>query len=992
MKSILIVAITALVIASFLTGRYLLKDLMRLFWKYSSNLFANYSATFYGELGVTIVIVVLMGLGAAAVQSAAAALFALATTNNIAEFCMTFRGVFSFHSSEIQSPSRHILWLFVSPLFKLLALYVFVWSIKAYFSSFNKRFGKTIYSESDCFYFSLIGVAFMFGLQVVLLTQSIDRLHMVFNCFNVILQNLSYFVYLFSIYWIMMLKSNHQLAKNTDKFLVMGKAEKKIISTPWRVMTVSYVVSIILTLPGYLGLQWQRNNLILISLLAVVLISAVILTKKVFSKSWNYLATIMFDSTFENPIKETTWKLNLDMRWQYFLYALVGIVVLVFSVFYPKPMVMFVVLFLCLVVTAIITVLLAYGISFLIGLILISIRGKNLATNYSFGDFMHYFKNTLASLGWPLKLGSGIVFFVFLLITIFPKSMDCCNVYMGNSCVVDPNGEVLMIDEEHSSHYSVPITYDEIPDEFIKLLILNEDRGFFHQNSFLPNKSNKSNWHGLSPAILKRGGSNINCQIVKQLTFKGASGYPRDGMRKLSDQLGSYQLSLKYDNKKLIEIYSNVSSFNGGRGPLGLNAAALYTFGRPIGKLNSLEIWYLISTLPRSSYLTDGENKIAYFRVQEEPELVKNILLQKAKKWKEEHLISDGEYWQLCDDSLHFTNTRYTCDIPIGTRIMLDSLKQVPGRHDCYLTLNNEKALEKAYRTLRTKEAFRNNCSELQVAALVVEAKTGHIIGHFSSSEVVDYVYEYTYPIGSIAKPAIILEILKSGVPIDFKLFDGKAGERKTPHNSHGWSNKFVGMETILSKSLNAPFANIQDLGVSPKAVFENLENDYDSMGIKKDVLSAADIYNYPLGIREMHVFEVAQLYQTIFNEGLFIPLSLEQKNDTVIPKKIWEEAHVSAVKNALHQTIESNGGTLHRYKNDLPGGRMFYGKTGTSSRQKDFWTVLSDGDIVIVSWASYGKQTNDTMTLGTEKSWGASSAGLFAVLMYNELLKTHNL
>jgi membrane carboxypeptidase/penicillin-binding protein PbpC len=139
-----------------------------------------------------------------------------------------------------------------------------------------------------------------------------------------------------------------------------------------------------------------------------------------------------------------------------------------------------------------------------------------------------------------------------------------------------------------------------------------------------------------------------------------------------------------------------------------------------------------------------------------------------------------------------------------------------------------------------------------------------------------------------------------------------------------------------------------------------------------------------------MKVADIAQIYQTIFNNGVFIPLTLARNNDTVISNRIWDENHVRVVKSALRQTIESNGGTLHRYKNDLPAGRTFYGKTGTSSRQKNFWTVLSDGKIVIVSWASYGKQNQGRMDFGTEKSWGASAAGLFAVLVYNELMKIH--
>lgn len=371
---------------------------------------------------------------------------------------------------------------------------------------------------------------------------------------------------------------------------------------------------------------------------------------------------------------------------------------------------------------------------------------------------------------------------------------------------------------------------------------------------------------------------------------------------------------------------------------------------------------------------------------------IKKTLLNKAARWFDEGLITKKEFNALKREELAFVNAHYNSGIPTGTRLMLeDNFKNHPGRHDCSITLENERALASAYDLLKTKNVFRaNDSSELQVAAMVVEANSGKIVGHFSSSDVIDYANCYSYPVGSVLKPAIVLEILKSGVPCDFKLFDGKIGKRKTPHNSHGCSNIPVDATAILSRSLNAPFSNLADLGLTPRMVYQNLENECASMGIAKDTVSAADTYNYPLGIREMRVFEVAQIYQTIFNNGVFIPLSLEQTSVTVMSKRIWDIAHVNVVKNALHQTIDDSNGTLYKYKNDLPQGKTFYGKTGTSSRQHDFWTVLSDGNLVIVCWASYGKQIGDRMILGTEKSWGASTAGLVSVLIYKELSKAN--
>ena len=981
MKSIFIVTLLTLTVVLFLTSRYLLKDLLRLFGRYSVNLFSNNNTTYYSELGVTMLIVVLLAMGAAAVQSAAAAIFSLATTKDIAEFCISYRGVFSYYTSDIQSPNHHILWLFMSPIFKLLSVVFLVGSVRLYFSLFNQKYGKSIYSESDCFYFSMIGVAIVFGIEVFMHIQSIKGLNMTLNCMYVVLQNLAYFVFYFAYYWVMSM-STQSLTKGLEKYLALSNVEKKVLSSPWKMAVISYGVSVVLTLPCFLGLQWQYNNSVQIILFVIVGVAVFFLIKWVFARGWNYLSTILFDSTFEHKLGRIHGP-KLYKRRRVALLFLGGCIILMFSVAFPKQMFLFLFLTACIVLLMFVSVFVVYGVALLVGVIVTMFKGKNQANNYG-NSYIHYIKNTTISFITSFGLEGGFIFFAFLLITVFPKSLDCSSIYSNNSCYVDPSGEVLWVDDNHE-HYFVPITYNEIPAPFIKMLLIQEDRCFKQQKSIFPNKSN---WHGFSPAIFKRGGSNINCQIVKQMTYMNALGYPRDGSRKISDMLGSYQMSLKYNLEQLLEIYSNISSFNGARGYQGLNAASLYTFGRPIEKTNPLEMLYLISTLPRSTFLTNGKDMVFYTRVHEKPELSKRIILAKAKAWKEEGLISNREYRQLCNDSLRFSNHRYNSGIPNGTRVMLEQQCHGVGRHDCTITLGNEKAIESAYKLLKTKNVFQKSDSKLQVAALVVEARTGNIIGHFSSSEVLDYANDYTYPIGSLGKPAIVLELLKHGSSSDFRLFDGKVGNRKTPHNSHGWSKNFVGMETILSKSLNAPFANIRDLDLDPKVVFQSLENDYESMGIVKDVLSANDVYNYPLGLREMSVSDIAKVYQTIFNKGFYIPLSLEQNNDIRNSKSIWDEYHVCQVKNALHATIDSKDGTLNAYKDDLPNDKFFYGKTGTSSKQKDGWTVLSDGNIVITCWASYGKQNGETMSLGQQPLWGASTAGMFAVLIYNELSK----
>ena len=135
-------------------------------------------------------------------------------------------------------------------------------------------------------------------------------------------------------------------------------------------------------------------------------------------------------------------------------------------------------------------------------------------------------------------------------------------------------------------------------------------------------------------------------------------------------------------------------------------------------------------------------------------------------------------------------------------------------------------------------------------------------------------------------------------------------------------------------------------------------------------------------------VLDLHNLYQTIINDGVHIPVRMLETTDSIHAERIYEAHHVEVVKRALSQTVIN--GTMKAYRNQLPQGVTFYSKTGTSSRQKDGWNILSDGRILIVTWASYGNLREDHLILGTEPLYGASTAGLFSVLAYNELNNNH--
>lgn len=977
MKSIIIISLISLIIFMILLGNLLIKDTARLIGRHITGVFSNHSTVFYAELCVSVIVVFVTALCAGAAELAVSAIFAEIFSNDITQFGIMLRGVFSLYS-ETQNPANHILWLFLSPLVKLIVTLILTHSIYGFFTAMNKRFKTDVYTESDMFLFGIAGAIVLSGIQIMLHIQKINGLNMTANLVFTILNNLSYILYFLAIYWVKTYKTNNaMLEASIKKYIITSSVERKVMGTPWLMLAVSYAVCLMLSLPNFIGLQWLRNDLSLVIMSILVMGVVYLILRKFFAHSWNYLATILFDTNRDLPLLATPYSIRLNKRTTQIVGGISALVLLLFTILKAKYMFMLLLTTLFIAAVILAAVVLGYFIPLLIGSVISSIRNND-SLYMPFSRITNYFKTVSLSFGKSSALAFGIILFTFITITFFPKRLDCSRIYKNNTCVVDTNGDVLWLDDEHDFYY-VPLEYDEIPDFVKKCITTQEDRGFFKQNSWFPNKSN---WHGISLAsfFAGRGGSNINSQVIKNLTYIDASGFPRDLARKTTDQIGGYMLSLTETPEQIITDYINVACFHSGKGYRGINAASLFAFGRPIGSLNKLEQLYLVSTLPRSSYMVDSS-------------AAKSETIKKAQQWKNSRLIKKSEYNEMNSCDIHFVNRPYVSDISTGTRSYIKKHFKSAERHNTYITLKNEKALLDAYNKLKSSKVYYKNGSELQVAAMVVDVKTGHIIGHFSSG-LVDYnEFGQGFPIGSLGKPAIILEMLRKGASPNLTLFDGKVGKRKTPANAtHAWKNKPVSIKTMLSQSLNAPFVNIRDI-MPPKPVFESVESVYKAIGITAQYDLCSDTYNYPLGNRHMTVLDVTQLYQAIINDGARDSLRSNCNIDTTnLSKRIWSTDNIRVIKDALSETIKT--GTMQEYRNKLPQHKTFYSKTGTSSGKpgwrggKDGWCVLSDGKTLIVCWASYGKTDGQHITLGTEPLFGSGTAGLFAVKIYNELAK----
>ena len=260
---------------------------------------------------------------------------------------------------------------------------------------------------------------------------------------------------------------------------------------------------------------------------------------------------------------------------------------------------------------------------------------------------------------------------------------------------------------------------------------------------------------------------------------------------------------------------------------------------------------------------------------------------------------------------------------------------------------------------------------------------------------------------GSIIKPFVLLELLERGLPV--WLYDGKRKNKRLLNNYNRiCSKEYKNADGILGPSLNSPFGNIDEV-TEPISLFLDMEEKFSMMGIKSD--NSIDLYdyrkkkeymlNYPLGSRRMTIYDIAQAYQTLFNNGQYVKLNLIKKsfdpymlktNDIQIEKKvIYERPNTYKIQDALKLVLKKGGtgATLNKY---LPSDVQFMGKTGTTDKYKHGYTILCDSKTLVVCWLSYGKIEGNHIdfnnTPGIPLSSGGSSAGILAAFIFDELYK----
>lgn len=518
----------------------------------------------------------------------------------------------------------------------------------------------------------------------------------------------------------------------------------------------------------------------------------------------------------------------------------------------------------------------------------------------------------------------------------------------------------------------------DVPPILTQALVAVEDKDFYQHFGVAPLSIIRALMANISAGRTVQGGSTLTQQLVKNLFLTREKSL----VRKVKEALMALIIEVRYSKDVILEAYLNEVFLgqNGDTGVYGFGLASYFYYDRPLNELSIDEIATLVGIIKGPSY----------YNPRKYPERVierRNIVL---RSMFESNQLSPNEYQDLVKLPIKLAtgaslkkdkHPAFMDQVRRELRLVLDNpdIRQSGLKVFTTLDSNAQVKAERAVTQGVEKQEKRIGKSGFEAAMIVTDIDSGEIRSIVGGRNT-DYAgfnraLDAKRSIGSLIKPAIYLTALEQAAeynlathlkdePIKLKSTYGKMWE---PQNSDKKFRGEVPLLTALSRSLNVPTVTLgMNLGLA------NIADTIWRLGVEEEL----DLYPaLTLGAVNFSPLQVNQMYQTIANNGRYIPLHsitaiMSPDNHLLWHFDIIEEQRVDEqatylLNYALHKvTLE---GTAKSIRAKFPNVNMA-GKTGTTDDYRDSWFSGFDKNILVTSWI--GKDNNEPVNLS-----GASGA-----------------
>lgn len=521
----------------------------------------------------------------------------------------------------------------------------------------------------------------------------------------------------------------------------------------------------------------------------------------------------------------------------------------------------------------------------------------------------------------------------------------------------------------------VLLRLDEVPDIFIKMLLLIEDRRYFTHWGIDPRSIARALVVNLYSGQTVQGGSTLTQQLVKNLFLS----HEKKLSRKINEAFMSLLLEYHYDKKLILETYLNEIYLgqDGRRAIHGFGLASEFYYGKSLKDLSIDEMALLVGMVKGASYYNPKRNPQ---NARERRNVVLSSMAETGLITKRQlDLLSAREVSTV----KHASSGRYPAFVDV-VKLQLQRDYQPEDLSSeglrVFTTLD-------PYIQYKTEQAIKNtlpilsNNKELQSAAVVVSPLNGDILAVVGdrnpSYKGFNRALNAERQIGSLIKPVVYLAALEdeSSYTLATLLDDSELiykDSNQLDWRPENYDKEYHGDVTLyesLLKSYNVP------------AVRTGLDVGMDKVTDTLFALGGRRVSAFPslaLGAVNMSPLEVASIYQSFAANGFHSPLRSVtavldkarkplERYSLEVDIKVKPEA-VVLVNSALIDVTKY--GTAKRLSKTLD--LQVAGKTGTSDDLRDSWFAGFSGDVVAVVWTGFDDNlpTSLTGSSGAMKIW----------------------
>ena len=552
--------------------------------------------------------------------------------------------------------------------------------------------------------------------------------------------------------------------------------------------------------------------------------------------------------------------------------------------------------------------------------------------------------------------------------------------------IVDINNVTLT--KIYNEENRVVVAAKDLPPYVSNAVIAMEDERFFKHNGVdlrAITRALISSIPGVN--LVRSGGSTITQQLARNIYLT----QDRTFSRKINESLLALKIENALSKERILEVYLNEVYW--GHGAYGIEAAAKTYFGKSAKDLNLSEASVLGGLLSSPEYYSPYKSmkKAKWRQSLTLDNMTKNNFIsetdaQIAKKvpLKLVNKLSPKKYKMFAP---YFSSHVIAA---LGEKYGDDVLKKGGLKVQTTIDLKMQQIAE----NLMANEINKLSKYNITQGALIsIEPQTGFIkamVGgrDYEMSQFNRVTQALRQP-GSSFKPFVYLEGFRQGlITPNTYIKDGPTSYKRdgvewSPQN---YDKRYKGNMTIRQAIKSS--TNTIAVKVAQKAGISKVIKTAHQLGIDSDM---APNLTLALGTSEVSPINMAEAYTVFANNGkkaesVTSILKIQDRNGKTIEdfskpvlKQVYPAKAIAMLNSCLRDVI-SRGGT--GYAANIPGLKV-YGKTGTTSDNKDSWFIGYTSNLVTLVWLG-----NDNSSKMINATGGKFCAPIWKKYMTNVLNK----